>query len=120
DPGPIERVYVGLDRRGGVDADELARKLGVGAMLRQQRGDSFRPAEPRNLFYLSEIGIELIERAEVLDQRGRGFLADTGDALDVVDRIAHQRHHIDHRGRSDAEARAYLARVDAPVAHRVP
>ncbi len=120
DARPIEIVHVRLDRRGGVDTDQLARQLGVGAMLRQQRGDSLRAAQPRDRFDLREVGVELVERAEMLDQRGRGFLADTGDALDVVDRIAHQRHHVDHRGRIDAEPRAHFARVDAPVAHRVP
>src|ERR1700730_10519115 len=85
DAGPIERAPLRFHRRGGIDTDQLSRKLGAGAMLRQQRGDSFRSAQARERLDRGEIRVELIQGAEMLDQRGRGLLADSWHALDVVD-----------------------------------
>src|SRR6202521_772763 len=85
DAGPIELAHLRFHRRGGIDTDQLSRKLGAGAMLGQQRGYSFRSAQARDRLDRGEIGVELIQRAEMLDQSGRGFLADSWHALDVVD-----------------------------------
>ena len=64
--------------------------------------------------------VQIVEAAEFLDQRRRGFLADARHAFDIVDRIAHQRLDVDERTRLDAEALAHLARAGGFVAHRIP
>ena len=77
-------------------------------MLGKQAGDSFGAANSRLLDFV-EVLVELLNSAEFLDQRRRRFLADSGDAFDIVYRIARQRLNIDERRWLDAEAFAYFA-----------
>ena len=72
---------------------------------------------------LPRIGQQRLERAVRLEQLARALLADAGHALDVVDGVAHERQHVDHLVRRDAELRphpfgvepgALVARIEHP------
>ena len=74
------------------------------------------------------VGEQRIERAVRRNQLARAFLADAGNALDVVDGVAHQREHVDHLFGRDAELgldafgvvpRALVARVEHADVRRV-
>src|SRR5229473_561436 len=119
EPRPCEVLGPQLQRHIGFDSHELSRKLDVGPMFRDETGE-FLSATDFRLFEAVETREQTLESAEMLDERAGGFLANAGDALDVIDGIAHQRHDIDQRARLDAETLAHLAHTDAPVSHRVP
>ena len=64
---------------------------------------------------------EVVERAVFHDELARALLADPGHALDVVDRVAHEREHVDDLLGRDTELllhgsrvvpRAFVARVE--------
>ena len=60
-----------------------------------------------------------VERAELVDELGRGLGPDAGHAGDVVDAVAHERQHVaDQLGRN-AELLAHLLHPEAAVLHRV-
>src|SRR6266849_6528403 len=119
EPRPCEVLGPQLQRHIGFDSHELSRKFNVGAMFRDETGE-FLCATDFRLFEAVETREQTLESAEMLDERASGFLANAGDALDVIDGIAHQRHDIDQCARLDAETLAHLAHADAPVAHSVP
>ena len=91
-----ERVGSNSHRHVGADPRELAalpRVVDVG----QQR---FAVAL---VLDLGGVRDQVLERAVGGDQLARALLADAGHALDVVDRVAHQREHVDDLVRRDAE-----------------
>ncbi len=77
-------------------------------MLGEQGGNFFRAANLLRFLNLREIGVQIVEAAEFLDERRRSLFADAGDALDIVDRIPHQRLDVDERARLDSETIAHL------------
>ena len=55
------------------------------------------------LLHLAGAREQRVEAAELRDQIAGALLADAGNALHVVGRVAHQREHVDHLLRRDAE-----------------
>ena len=64
----------------------------------------------------ADAGYQRFDRAEPRQQFLRGLVADAGHAGDVVDRIAHQRQHVDHL--SDLGYAPALAHFGRPVDRR--
>ena len=60
---------------------------------------------------LGRVRDQVVERSVLADEFLRAFFADARNALDVVDRVAHQRHHVDHLTRLDAELLEDAGRV---------
>ena len=93
---------------------------------RLSRAESaFASKASRYFFCVSDAGVleQSIEGSVRRNQIARAFFADTRNPLDVVDRVAHQREHVDHLLRSDTEfffharrvvPRAFIPRVEHP------
>ena len=94
---PIERRAE--DRRAASRAAERAGGLGVLAKTLLFLGP----------LHLVDIGQKIVERAELLEKRGREALADPGHAGDVVDGVAGQRQEIDDLVGADAP---FLLKLD--------
>ena len=97
---------VRLERDGHVrpDGDQLAAAARVVGVL-LQRGP---------VPFLLDVGGALQQRVEGAvrrDQLAGALLADARDPLDVVDRVAHQRQHVDHPAGRDAELLPHSAGV---------
>jgi hypothetical protein len=87
--------------------------------------------QPRHLGMLDQIVAHLgrlhrrrrlqhrLDRAELLDQLGRGLGADALHAGDVVDAVAHQRQHFAQLLGKDAELLFGVLRSEAAIVHRV-
>ena len=122
-PAVLEIADIEFHGNVGVDAQQLAAR---------QR---FSPVREQRLavFFLRHVRRPLEERVERSvrgDQLARAFFADAGDALDVVDRVAHQREDVHDLLRHHAEfflhaggvvPRAFVPRVEHanPVAHEL-
>ena len=83
-----QRVRIELDRHVDPDPCQLAALPRAVRVVQQ----TFAIALVRHLGGVRE---QLLERAVLRDQIARALLADAGHALDVVDRVAHQREHVD-------------------------
>src|SRR5579885_2516733 len=88
-------------------------------MIAQQVRDFRRAANSAGRDFI-EMRVQILEIAEFLDQGAGSLLADSGNALDVVDWVAGQGLNIDERARFNAEPLLDLAHARALVAHRVP
>ncbi len=100
-----QRRGVEVDRHVGPDARQvlaLARVVGV-------------PEQPLAIPLVLDLGgvrQQVLERAVGRDQLARALVADARNALDVVDRVAHQREHVDDLLGSDAELLLHARRVE--------
>ncbi len=94
--GVVERVERAIDRHVSANRDQHPARPG-GIRVGEQRLavalllDAGRALEQR------------VERAELRDEVARALVADAGHALDVVDRVADEREHVDHLLRRHAE-----------------
>ncbi len=71
--------------------------------------------------HLGEVLVEVLDRAELLHQRGRRLLADAGDAGDVVGAVALEADVVGDLRRRHAEALDHAGRrVDLDVGHAAP
>ena len=84
----LERIEVDGDVEIALDARELAREKRLVAIVLER-------FFLRRAFDLIEVLVHAFQRAELADERLRALLADAGNAGDVVDRIAPDRHHVD-------------------------
>ena len=96
-PAPVpQRFRIELDRYIGPDFRELAalpRRVDV-------RKEPFTVAL---VLHLGRVREEILQRSVLRDQLLRALVADAGNPLDVVDRVAHQREDVDDKLRWDAE-----------------
>ncbi len=115
DVGPLEAIALDilLHRKVGSQCGELEGEAGeIGVVL-----EGLALLGPLDLLSGGE---HLLETAEFLDQRYGCFLADTGDAGNVVRGIAHQRLDLHEFFGWHPPARLDLGRADILVFHRVP
>jgi hypothetical protein len=99
---------------GQLTTDACRQRLGAQAL-----GDLARAAQ-RHLRHRVESREHVLEIAEGLDERDGGLLADAGDAGNVVDRVAHQRHDIDDAIGRHTELGLDGSGIRPAIAHRVP
>jgi hypothetical protein len=64
---------------------------------------------------LIEAGIKIFQRVKLLNQHDGGLFTDAFDARDVIDRIAHEPHHLDDLLRRNAELLRDLCRADPAI-----
>ena len=83
-----QRLGIELHRHVDPDARQLPALPRIVGMLDQAFAVSL-------VGHLGGMGEQLFERAVARDELARALLADAGHPLDVVDRVAHQREHVD-------------------------
>ncbi|MCY1284699.1 hypothetical protein D9M70_336140 [compost metagenome] len=115
----VQLLGVEVERHVGLDGRQLVGQVGhlavFGELGRQRLG-----AADRQLGDLVEAGVEHVEAAADAGQQAqRGFLADPGDAGDVVDLVAHQRQVVDDQLGADAELGAHALDVVDAAGHGV-
>ncbi len=119
-----QRAQPGLVRVDPVQLRQGLRERHVLAQPHQLARDPDRVARlddrlPPLAFDLPRPGQQRVEIAVLVDELGGGLGADTGDARDVVDAVAHQRQHVADLLGPDAELLAHLGRAKHAVLHRV-
>src|SRR5579859_6462263 len=119
DSRPDEVFRRNFKRYISFDPYQFAGQFNLSAMFEDEACDLFRSAY-FSFFDSIETGEKRFGRAEMADESAGGLLTDAGDALDVVDRVAHQGHDVDQRTRFDPKAIAYFARPRTAVTHGVP
>ena len=86
----------------------------IRASSRLWRASSACAEQPLAIALVLDLGgvrQQVVERSVGGDQLARALLADAGHALDVVDRVAHQRQDVDDLLRRDAELLLHALRV---------
>ncbi len=108
----LQGLSVEVHGHGGVDRRELA------ALTRRLHIRQQHLAPLRRQF--GGVSNQIFDRPVLADQLLCPLLANPGHAFDVVDRVAHQRQHVDHLLRRDAELLFDAGRVEPhPLVPRV-
>ena len=66
-----------------------------------------------------QIGVDVVEAAQTLQQTQRRFLSDARDTWDVVHLVSHEREEIDDQRGRDTEFSFYAGLIHHRVGHRV-
>ena len=119
DTSPFTTFGRHIEGHVGMYLDQLASKFDIRAILFEQPRDLCTTSNPARGDF-RQVCVEIVQVAELLDERGGGLLANAGNPLDVVDRVAGQSLDVDKRARLHPQAFFHLTHPGALVAHRVP